>query len=351
MNDSPGFQLQCPIPLNDYPRVTMAHGGGGKLSQQLISQMLKPLFQNEFLDADHDGAILPTPEKRLAFTTDSHVIQPLFFPGGDIGSLAINGTVNDLAMCGARPLYLSLSLIIEEGLPMETLWEIAQSIKIAAEGAGVQIVTGDTKVIDRKKGDEIFINTSGVGAIEHDRLIQPSSIQTGDCIILNGDIGRHGIAVLAQRQGLEFESQIQSDCAALNGIVQDLLDADIGIHCLRDLTRGGLASALVEISSTAKRHITLDEATIPVREDVKGACEILGFDPLFVANEGKFIAFLPEADVEKALEIMHAHPLGAESVVIGRVDKDGESRVIAQNAFGGSRIIDMFSGEQLPRIC
>jgi len=351
MNNSNKFNLQCPIPLNDYPRVTMAHGGGGKLTQQLISDMFAPLFDNDFLRAQHDGAVLPTDGKKIAFTTDSHVIQPLFFPGGDIGTLAVYGTVNDLAMCGARPLYLSLSFIIEEGLPMETLWKIAQSIKAAAEKAEVEIVTGDTKVIDRTKGDDIFINTSGVGVIEHDGRIEPAAIREGDVIILNGDIGRHGIAVLAQRQGLEFESQIQSDCAALNGIVLNLLEAGLEIHCLRDLTRGGLASALVEISGTAKRHITLDEEAIPVHKDVKGACEILGFDPMFVANEGKFIAFVPEADVDKALAIMRAHPLGRDSAIIGRVDNKDDHRVVAKNAFGGSRIIDMFSGEQLPRIC
>ena len=351
MNDSNEFHLQCPIPLKDYPRVTMAHGGGGKLSQQLISEMFKPLFGNEFLDAEHDGAMLPKMDHRLAFTTDSHVIQPLFFPGGDIGSLAVNGTVNDLAMCGARPLYLSLAFIIEEGLAMDTLWQVVQSIKFAAENASVKIVTGDTKVIDRKKGDELFINTSGVGVIEHDLIIQPASIQPGDHIIINGDIGRHGIAVLAQREGLEFESQIESDCAPLNGIIQDLLDADISLHCLRDLTRGGLASALVEIAGTAKKHITLNEPAIPVREDVRGACEILGFDPLFVANEGKFVVFVPESDVDKALDVMQRHHLGKDSVVFGQVDKGENHRVVARNAFGGSRIIDMFSGEQLPRIC
>jgi len=350
MKSSHNFQLQCPIPLTDYPHITMAHGGGGKLSHQLISDMFQPLFDNDFLNSEHDGALLPTDGKNIAFTTDSHVIRPLFYPGGDIGTLAVYGTVNDLAMCGARPLYLSLSFIIEEGLPMETLWKIVQSIKAASERAGVKIVTGDTKVINRVKGDELFINTTGVGLIEHSLSIRPSAIQAGDHIILNGDLGRHGIAVMAQREGLAFESEIQSDCAPLNGIVQSLLKANIPVHCMRDLTRGGLVSALVEISKTAGKRIEIDEPAIPVREDVRGACEILGFDPLFVANEGKFIAFVPADFSDQVLSMMNKHPLGEDAALIGEVT-DGDPRVVARNDFGGSRVLDMFSGEQLPRIC
>ena len=350
MDNPKQFQLNCPIPLDNYPRITLAHGGGGKLSHQLISEMFQPLFDNAFLNAEHDGVVLPTDGKKMAFTTDSHVVQPLFYPGGDIGSLAVYGTVNDLAMCGARPLYLSLSFIIEEGLAMETLWRIVQSIKTASEQAGVKIVTGDTKVVNRGKGDELFINTTGIGRVEHSLSIQPSSIQVGDVILLNGDLGRHGIAVMAHREGLEFESEIQSDCAPLNGIVQSLLDENIPIHCLRDLTRGGLVSALVELSKTSGKRIELTESAIPVREDVRGACEILGFDPLFVANEGRFVAFVPENHADVVLEIMKQHPLGEDALVIGQVMK-GESRVVAKNEFGGSRILDMFSGEQLPRIC
>ncbi len=350
MQHSPDFQLQCPIPLSDYPRVTLAHGGGGKLTHQLIAEMFAPMFDNEFLRARHDGAVLPMDGERIAFTTDSHVIQPLFFPGGDIGSLAVYGTVNDLAMCGARPLYLSLSLIIEEGLPMQTLWKVVQSIKTACERAGVKIVAGDTKVIERQNGDELFINTSGVGVIEHNLDIRPGAIHIGDRIIINGDLGLHGIAVLAQRQGLEFETTIDSDCAPLNGLVGELLRADISIHCMRDLTRGGLAGALVEIAGTAKKHISIDETKITVREDVQGACEILGFDPLFVANEGRFVLFLPPDETEKALAVMHKHPLGAGAAVIGLVD-EGAPGVAARNDFGGSRVVEMFSGEQLPRIC
>lgn len=350
METAKEFQLQCPIPLNDYPRITMAHGGGGKLSHQLISEMFQPLFGNDLLNAEHDGVVLPTDGKKVAFTTDSHVIQPLFYPGGDIGSLAVYGTVNDLAMCGARPLYLSLSFIIEEGLPTETLWRVVQSIKKASEKAGVQIVTGDTKVVNRSHGEELFINTSGVGLVEHDLRIQPSSIQTGDHIILTGDIGRHGIAIMAQREGLEFETEIESDCAPLNGIVQALLDKNIPIHCMRDLTRGGLVSALAELSKTSGKRIELEESSIPVREDVRGACEILGFDPLFVANEGKFVTFVPPDFSEAVLSILRKHPFGRDAAIIGQVTQ-GESRVVAKNDFGGSRILDMFSGEQLPRIC
>ncbi|MBN1480712.1 hydrogenase expression/formation protein HypE [candidate division KSB1 bacterium] len=344
------FKLQCPIPLNDYPHITMAHGGGGKLSHQLIADMFRPLFANDFIQAEHDGVLLPIDGAKMAFTTDSHVIQPLFYPGGDIGSLAVYGTVNDLSMCGARPLYLSLSFIIEEGLPMQTLWRIVQSIKLAADRTGVQIVTGDTKVVHRTNGADLFINTAGIGSLEHSLIIQPASIEVGDVIILNGDLGRHGIAVMAYREGLEFESQIESDCAPLNDIVQSLLNAKIPIHCMRDLTRGGLVSALVEISQKAGKRFEINESTIPIREDVRGACEILGFDPLFVANEGKFITFVPPAFTEKTLDSMRQHPLGRDAVVIGTV-RPGEPRVLATNSFGGSRILFMFSGEQLPRIC
>ncbi|MBN1561358.1 hydrogenase expression/formation protein HypE [candidate division KSB1 bacterium] len=350
MNNPKSFHLSCPIPISRYPRITMAHGGGGKLSHQLITEMFQPLFDNDFLKAEHDGAVLPSDSKKIAFTTDSHVIQPLFYPGGDIGSLAVYGTVNDLAMCGARPLYLSLSFIIEEGLPMESLWRIVQSIKSASEQAGVKIVTGDTKVVNRASGDELFINTSGIGIIEHTLSIQPSSIKVGDHIILSGDLGRHGIAVMAHREGLEFESKIESDCAPLSGIVQSLLDESIPIRCLRDLTRGGLVSALVEISKTSGKRIEINEAVIPVREDVRGACEILGFDPLYVANEGKFVAFVPPDYSDQALALLKQLPLGTDAVLIGEVTS-GYPRVVAKNDFGGSRILDMFSGEQLPRIC
>jgi hydrogenase expression/formation protein HypE len=351
MEGIPEFSLSCPIPISDYPHILLAHGGGGTLMHQLIEQMFVPAFRNPFLDARHDGAVLAPDGVRLAFTTDAYVVRPLFFPGGDIGSLAVNGTVNDLAMCGARPLYLSAAFILEEGLPMATLWQVVQSMRRAADVAGVQLVTGDTKVVDRGKGDGIFITTAGIGAISHRLTIAPTSVRPGDAVLLNGDVGRHGIAIMAVREGLDFETTIESDCAPLAGLVGSLLEAGIEIHCLRDLTRGGLASALVEIAGAARLRIAIDEGRIPVREDVQGACEILGFDPLYVANEGRFICILPSSEVERALRIMRAHPLGAEACLIGRVTGDPSGLVTMRSRIGASRVVDMLSGEQLPRIC
>jgi hydrogenase expression/formation protein HypE len=281
------FQVACPIPISDYPTVTLAHGGGGKLMHQLLEKMIIPAFRNDLLESRHDGAVFPVGGARMAFTTDSYVVRPLFFPGGDIGSLAINGTVNDLAMCGARPLYLSCGMILEEGLSMEILWAVVQSLKRNAEAAGVQLVTGDTKVVDKGKGDGIFLNTSGVGVIEHKLLIAPKGVRAGDAVLLSGDVGRHGIAIMATREGLQFETEIESDCAPLNGTVQQLLDAGLEVHCLRDLTRGGLGTTLIEIAESARFQIAIEEMKIAVREDVSGACEVLGFDPLYLANEGR----------------------------------------------------------------
>ena len=314
-----GNTFVCPIPLEQYPNVLLAHGGGGKLTQQLIEKMFLPAFSNSMLAARHDGAVFDLPASKLAFTTDSYVVQPLFFPGGDIGTLAVNGTVNDLAMCGARALYLSAGFILEEGLPMDTLWRVIQSMTLAAAEAGVQLVTGDTKVVDQGKGDGVFINTAGIGLIESKTAVSPSSVKPGDAILLNGDIGRHGIAIMAMREELEFESTIASDCAALSGIVMPLLASGITVHCLRDLTRGGLASALVEIAETARLHFEIEEAAIPVIEEVQGACEILGFDPLYVANEGRFVAFVAAREAERALQQLRAHPLGAQARMIGTV--------------------------------
>ena len=345
------FALSCPIPIDQYPNVLLAHGGGGRLMHQLIETMFVPVFSNPLLDARHDGAMIHLNGTKLAFTTDSYVVRPLFFPGGDIGTLAINGTVNDLAMCGARPLYLSAGFILEEGLPMETLWRVVQSMKRAAEEAGVQLVTGDTKVVDKGKGDEVFINTAGVGIIEHDLTITPTSVQAGDVVLLSGDIGRHGIAIMAVREGLEFESAIESDCAPLADIVMKLLDAGVRVRCMRDLTRGGLASALIEIAEAANVHINIDESVIPVREDVQGACEILGFDPLYLANEGRFVAFVAASDAERALGLMSAHASGRGACVVGRVTEDAPAMVTMRSRIGATRIVDMFSGEQLPRIC
>jgi hydrogenase expression/formation protein HypE len=351
MKDAKAFELSCPLPMSQYRQVQLAHGGGGKLMHQLIEQMIVPAFQNSLLGTRHDGATLDIGGARLAFTTDSYVVQPLFFPGGNIGTLAINGTVNDLAMCGARPLYLSAAFILEEGLEMETLWQVITSMRQAADDAGVQLVTGDTKVVDKGKGDGIFINTAGVGLIEHDLTIAPASVRPGDAILLSGDLGRHGIAIMAKREGLEFESEIESDCAPLAGLVAELIATGLEIHCLRDLTRGGLASALVEIAEAANVNVQIEEPAIPVREDVRGACEILGFDPLYLANEGRFVLFIPHGQVDDALAVLTAHPFGQGACVVGRVTNAPQPLVTLRSSIGGTRIVDMFSGEQLPRIC
>ena len=345
------FQFSCPIPKSDYENILLAHGGGGKLMHQLIDKIFKAAFANPDLETEHDGAVISLDKAKLAFTTDSYVVNPLFFPGGDIGSLAINGTVNDLAMCGARPLYISAGFIIEEGFPIEKLWRIVQAMRAAADFAKVNIVTGDTKVIDKGKGDGVFINTAGIGGIEHNLSIKPSSVKPGDMIILSGDIGRHGIAVMSQREGLTFDTTIESDCAPLADPVLKLIESNIEIHCLRDLTRGGLATSLVEISNACGLSIAIDEKVIQVREEVQGACEILGLDPLYIANEGRFIAFIPENDAQSALEIMRSQPVSADACRIGRVTNDGSKLVTMKNNLGVERIIDMLTGDQLPRIC
>lgn len=341
----------CPVPLNKYPHVLLAHGGGGRLMHQLIETMFKAVFRSNELHQDHDAALLTIPQKKIAFTTDSYVVQPLLFPGGNIGTLAVNGTVNDLAMAGARPLYLSIGFILEEGLPMATLWQIVQSIQKAAQDAHVSIVTGDTKVIDRAKGDGIYINTAGIGIIEHEQTIAPREVCVGDSIIVNGDLGNHGMAIMAVREGLSFETTIESDCAPLAELTGRLLAEGIDIHCLRDLTRGGLASALNEIAAAAHKGITIEESRVPVRDEVACACELLGLDPLYVANEGRFIAFLPADHAEEALRIMRQHPLGQNACVIGNVNEEDSTTVTSKSTLGIRRILDMISGEQLPRIC
>lgn len=351
MNSNDVSVGQCPLPLSDYPNILLAHGGGGKLMNQLIDEIFVVAFGSPEFERGHDGAILYPGKGRLAFTTDSFVVFPLFFPGGDIGSLAVNGTVNDLAMCGARPRYLSVGFILEEGLPTETLWRIAQSIRRAADQADVTIVTGDTKVVEKGRGHGIYINTAGIGIIEHHLAIGPNSAKPGDVVILNGDIGRHGITIMAEREGLSFETSIMSDCAPLAESVLKLLDAGIEIHCLRDLTRGGLATAMVEIAKGAGISIAIEEKLIRVNEEVRGACEILGFDPLYVANEGRYVAFIPRQQADKALEIMSASSPDFEASMIGRVTGSEIGRVTLKNLIGAERIIDMLSGEQLPRIC
>jgi hydrogenase expression/formation protein HypE len=346
------FSLNCPIPFSDYPKVLLAHGGGGKLMQQLIEKIFQASFANPVLGQRHDGAVLNLDgAQRLAFTTDSYVVRPLFFPGGDIGTLAINGTVNDLAMCGARPKWVSAGFIIEEGLKMETLWRVAQSMKAAAATAGVQIVTGDTKVVDKGKGDGLFINTAGIGLVDMPLTIGPASVRLGDVILLNGDVGRHGMAIMSVREGLEFETAIESDCAPLNGAVQALLDAGIEIHCLRDLTRGGLSAGLNEIAKDGRVAVEIEEGRVPVEEQVRGACEILGLDPFYVANEGRFIAVVAAHDADRTLALLSAHPSSVGACRIGRVVEGHAGQVTMQSRIGARRILDLLSGEQLPRIC
>ena len=344
--------FQCPIPIQEYPTVLLAHGGGGRLTQMLIERMFLPAFHNPELESLHDGAVLEIQGARLAFTTDSFVVSPLFFPGGDIGELAVNGTINDLAMCGARPLYLSLGFILEEGFPMEDLWRVVRSIQEAAREAGVEVATGDTKVVDRGKGDGVFINTTGLGLIPPGIHVAPRRARPGDVILVSGAIAVHGIAILSVREGLEFETTLESDTAPLNGLVEALLQA-VGpeVHVLRDPTRGGLSSALNEIASSAGVGIELEEASIPIWDEVKGACEILGLDPLYVANEGKCLVIVALEAAEAALEAMRSHPLGREAAIIGQVVEEHPGSVILRSRVGGKRVVDMLSGEQLPRIC
>jgi hydrogenase expression/formation protein HypE len=312
------------------------------LTNRLIDDIFGSIFANPILDERHDGALM---------STDSYVVRPLFFPCGDIGSLAVNGTVNDLAMCGAKPMWITCAMILEEGVPVETVRKVAESMKRAADLAGVQIVTGDTKVVDKGKGDGIYINTAGVGLVEARSAISPKSVKLGDMIIVSGDVGRHGIAIMAVREGLEFETVIETDCAPLWEPVSALIESDIEIHCLRDLTRGGLASALCEISETAGVGIEVDEKHIPVREDVHGACELLGLNPYYVANEGRFIVIVPADHAKKALEVMRSVDVSSESTIIGNVVETHAGSVTIRSLIGVDRILDMLSGEQLPRIC
>ncbi|MGA9453202.1 MAG: hydrogenase expression/formation protein HypE [Verrucomicrobiia bacterium] len=347
----PDFIPACPIPISQYPQVLLAHGGGGKLMHQLIGKMFLTAFGNPWLEMQHDSAVVEWTGKKLAFTTDSYVVRPLFFPGGDIGSMAVHGTVNDLAMSGARPIYLSAAFILEEGLPMDVLWRVVCSMRDAAQRCGVQIITGDTKVVDKGKGDGLFINTAGIGVVEHQLKIAPQSVRPGNAVLVSGDLGRHGMAIMAVREGLQFESAIESDSAPVHEMVLELLKAGIEIHCLRDLTRGGLASALNEIAEAATVRIEIVEKSVPVREDVHAACEMLGLDPLHVACEGRFIALVAATDAERALQIMRGHAMGAGSAAIGRVAQSSAPLVTLKSAIGANRILDVPSGEQLPRIC
>ncbi|HEY1771297.1 MAG TPA: hydrogenase expression/formation protein HypE [Chthoniobacterales bacterium] len=341
----------CPLPITDYNEIVLAHGSGGKLSHQLISKIIAPQFANELLAPMHDGAIFSLGNERVAFSTDSYVVSPIFFPGGDIGKLAVHGTVNDLAMCGARPLYLSCAFILEEGVPMEDFWRVVQSMRAAADEAGVQLVTGDTKVVDRGKADGIFINTAGIGLVAPGVNIQPTRAQIGDKILISGPIAVHGIAIMSVREGLEFETEIASDTAALHGLVRHVLDACKDVHVLRDPTRGGVTSVVSEIAQSANVGVLLDESAIPISEEVKGACEILGLDPLYVANEGKLIAIVPRGDAENVLAAMRGHSLGKDAAIIGEIVAEHRGFVVMKTRVGGMRAVDMLSGEQLPRIC
>ena len=335
----------------DYDTIQLAHGAGGKLSAELIDKVFMPCFGNHILDRMEDQALLERPAGRLAFTTDSFVVSPVFFPGGNIGELAINGTVNDICMNGATPLYLSVGFILEEGLPIEELHRIVVSMKAAAEKAGVQIVTGDTKVVNKGNCDKLFINTSGIGVVPQALDINAKHIRPGDKVLLSGSIADHGMAVMTVREGLSFQSTIESDTAALNGLVQDMLTASRDIHAMRDPTRGGVATTLNEWAKTTHLGIRIHEKELPVRDDVRGACEILGIDPMYVANEGKLLAVVSSREAENVLEAMRNHPLGKEAVILGEIVSENPGKVTMINKLGVERIIDMPVGEQLPRIC
>jgi hydrogenase expression/formation protein HypE len=334
-----------------HKNILLAHGGGGKLMHQLLEDVFFPVFGSIPSKNGLDGAVIEQQNSRLAFTTDSYVVDPLFFPGGNIGSMAVHGTINDLAMCGARPLFLSVGFIIEEGFSVEILKEIVLSIQRAATEAGVQIITGDTKVVDKGKGSGIYINTSGLGILEHNLNISPSNICPEDSIIINEDIGRHGIAVMSERGKFDFKTNIKSDCTHLASTVMNLLKSGINIHCLHDLTRGGLASALVEIAQISKKLLKINEDSIPVHDSVHSACEILGLDPIYVANEGGFVIFVPPDEADKTLKILHTDNRWKNAAVIGKVSDKQEGLVTIRNILGVERIMDMLTGEQLPRIC
>lgn len=344
--------VTCPFNNSAETVITLAHGSGGKLTSQLIQSIFLPAFRNDHLEGLHDGAFLTLSSNDIVFTTDSYVVQPIFFPGGDIGKLAVTGTLNDLAMCGAKPAFLSCSFIIEEGFSQADLRKIVDSMKYEADREGVKIVTGDTKVIERSSGTNIFINTSGIGIRMNKNTIAPQSIQNGDLILISGDIGRHGMAVMAERENLIFTSSLMSDCASLVPMVEALISEGIELHCLRDLTRGGLATALVELAEAACVDLRVNEEAICVSESVESACELLGIDPLYVANEGRMVAFVPRKDGEKALALMRRFQDGVEAEVIGEViDCSSHPRAILMNPFGTQRYLYRLVGDQLPRIC
>jgi len=352
VNDRAKFQgLNCPLPFLNHDTVQLAHGAGGRLSAELIEKMILPRFSSAELDCLEDQAVLDLPPGRVAFSTDTFVVDPIFFPGGDIGDLAVNGTVNDVAMSGAEPLVLSVGLVLEEGLPLADLHRILCSMERAARAAGVRMVTGDTKVVGRGSCDRIFINTSGLGVIPAGVSLSASSLQPGDAVLVSGTLGDHGMAVMSRREGLSFAADIRSDTAALNPLVRALLDGGAAVRALRDPTRGGLATTLNEFAAASRVGIELNEDAIPVRDEVRGACEILGIDPLCVANEGKLVAVVAGRDAETALATLLRHPLGSEARIIGRVLDTHPGLVVMRTALGAERIVDMPLGEQLPRIC
>ncbi|UCG21839.1 MAG: hydrogenase expression/formation protein HypE [Deltaproteobacteria bacterium] len=332
-------------------RIQMDHGAGGRASHDLVAKTFMPALANPILSELNDSALLNFQDVRLAMSTDSYVVDPIFFPGGDIGSLAVHGTVNDLAMRGAQPCYLSVGFILEEGLEIDDLERLLASMAEAARDAGVQVVAADTKVVERGKADRIFINTAGVGVIAPGVDVAGQNAKSGDLVLINGPVGDHGIAVLSTREGLSFQTEIQSDSAPLNGLVNDMLEVSRNIHVLRDPTRGGIATALNEVANQSAVGIELEESSLPVRPEVNAACEMLGLDPLYVANEGKVLALVAPEDAEQVLHKMRQHPLGRQSCIIGRVVSEHPGRVVLQTGIGGRRIVDMLSGEQLPRIC
>jgi hydrogenase expression/formation protein HypE len=341
----------CPVPILNHKQIVLGHGSGGKLTAELIQKIFLPAFSNDYLARLDDQAVLSVDGARLAFTTDAFVVTPIFFPGGDIGRLAINGTVNDLAMSGARPLYIAAAFILEEGLATDELCRVVESMSAAARDAGVLLVTGDTKVVNRGKGDKIFITTTGIGLIDRPVTIAADRARPGDAIILSGTIGDHGMAIMSQRENLEFEGIIESDTAPLHSLVTAMLDVSEKIHALRDPTRGGVATTLNEIAFSSKVGMEIDEKKIPVRETVQGACEILGLDPLYVANEGKLLAVVDSDVADMVVLRMREHPLGRDARIIGEVVDDHHGMVLMKTGIGGTRVVDMLFGEQLPRIC
>jgi hydrogenase expression/formation protein HypE len=341
----------CPAPLSRYERVLLGHGSGGRLSAELLRQVFLPAFSSPVLAALEDQATVAVPAGKIAITTDSFVVRPLFFPGGDIGKLAVNGSVNDLAVGGARPLFLAAAFILEEGLPVADLQRVVESMRRACDEAEVALVTGDTKVVDRGKGDGIFITTTAVGVVPEGRALSIASARPGDAVLVSGTLGDHGVAILSVREGIEFETPLESDCAPLTGLSAALLGACPGVRCMRDPTRGGLSSALNEMAEASRVGVELDEAAIPLKPEVRSACEMLGLDPLYVACEGRLVATVPAEDAARALQAMRAHPLGRDAAIVGRVVADHAELVTVRSLVGGERVLPLLSGEQLPRIC